>query len=294
MNEGTLYIVEILAEILDKVESQGINIKDICGEVEGLKEGRIRMEGKIDSISNQIGDLLGGFKELKEEVRSFDEKISLMNLKLSRIEENIDENELEDYYVLSQNCYCNWDVLDDLTRKFIPVAEYLFSKLQKFQDADFSPVILELCRAIENEFLTKIFRKYSLKLIDERGRNLDRFLLLDQANQETRIFAKAIKKAVRTRNPEYTLGQMNTILSLLMLEEKVNNSPLLQDFSSYISNEYDAARLLHTDYIRKINGVVNDFRNPSAHPEFMDLSKAQECKDIMPDRIDYLLDCITA
>jgi hypothetical protein len=30
----------------------------------------------------------------------------------------------------------------------------------------------------------------------------------------------------------------------------------------------------------------------SAHPEIMELNKAQQCKEIMPERIDYLLDCI--
>ncbi len=294
MKEDILYLIDTVLKIRSEIETQGMDIKDIFNEVEGLKEARMRMESKIDNISVQISELLTGFKDLKGEVRNFEEKINLMNLKLSRIEQNIDSNELEDFYALSQSSYCNWDVLDNLTRKFIPVAEYLFSKLQKFNDADYSPVILELCRAIENEFLTKIFKKYSLKLIEKKGRNLNAFLLVDQANQKTKIFAKAIKKAIRTRNPEFTLGQMNTILSLLKNEEEVRNSPLLKDLNHFISNEYDAVRLLHIDYISKINRVVNDFRNPSAHPEFMDLSKAQECKDIMPDRIDYLMDCVTA
>ena len=44
-------------------------------------------------------------------------------------------------------------------------------------------------------------------------------------------------------------------------------------------------------YMQKINDIVNKYRNPSAHPDFMDIQKANECREIMPDRIDYLMDC---
>lgn len=59
---------------------------------------------------------------------------------------------------------------DRITRKFIPSEEYLYSKLQKYDKPDYSTVILELCRAIKNEFLLKIFRKYTLDLIEKRQR----------------------------------------------------------------------------------------------------------------------------
>ena len=294
MNEDTLYVVDILAEILDKIESQGVDLKDVHGEVEGLKQSRIRIESKIDNIGEELAELIVGFGNLKEEVRDSEEKINLMNLKLNRLEGTIDKSELEDYYALSQSNYCNWDMLEDLTRKFIPVAEYLFSKLQKFSGADYSPVIIELCRAIENELLIKVFKKYSINLINKKGKDIYKFLLDDEKNYDTKIFLKAIKKAIRSRNPEFTLGQMKNILSLLLKEVIVRNSPLLQDFGDYISNEYKSGQLLNVNYIDNIRKIVEDYRNPSAHPEYMDLSKAKECKKIMPDRIDYLLDCMLA
>ncbi|MED4697080.1 hypothetical protein [Peribacillus frigoritolerans] len=292
MTEDLLFVLDILGEIQKKLDVQGITIDGINQEVEGLQHYRKRMEAKIDGIGKQLSDLLISFDELKLETRGFEEKIILMNMKLGRIEQNIDSEDLEDYYLLSQSNYCNWDRLDELTRKFIPVAEYLFSKLQKLSGADYSPVILELCKAIENEFLLKVFKKYTLELLIRQGRNIHRFLVVDSGNNNTRIFAKAVKKAVRTNKPEYTLGQMNTILSLLNQIDVVNASPLLQDFDAYISREYDSGNLLDTAYIDKVSQIVNDYRNPSAHPEYMAFEKAQECKDIMPDRIDYLLDCL--
>lgn len=304
MNEDLLFILDVIGEIDGKLEvleaiekkldGHRVTLDGINREVEGLQSYRKRMEEKIDNIGKQLSDLLISFDELKTETRGFEEKIILMNLKLERIEQHIDAEDLEDYYLLSQSNYCNWDMLDDLTRKFIPIAEYLFSKLQKLSDADYSPVILELCRAIENEFLLKVFKKYTLDLIGRQGTIIHRFLVADSANNNTRIFAKAVKKAQRTLKPEYTLGQMNTILSLIKRADVLGNSPLLQDFEAYLSREYDSGNLLSATYMAKISQIVNDYRNPSAHPEYMDFEKAKECKEIMPDRIDYLLDCLMA
>jgi hypothetical protein len=292
MNEDILFVLDILGEIQNKVDAQGFTIEGISQEVEGLQNYRKRVEAKIDDIGKHLADLLISFDDLKTEMRGFDEKIILMNMKLGRIEQNIDAEDLEDYYLMSQSNFCNWDMLDELTRKFIPVAEFLFSKLQKLNGADYSPVILELCRAIENEFLLKVFKKYTLELINSQGRDIHRFLVEDSGNNSTCIFAKAVKKAVRTNHPEYTLGQMNTILSLLKRDNVLSASPLLQDFNAYITSKYNAGNLLDASYIAKISQIVNDYRNPSAHPEYMGFEKAQECKAIMPDRIDYLLDCI--
>ena len=106
------------------------------------------------------------------------------------------------------------------------------------------------------------------------------------------MFAKAVIKAHRTGKPEYTLGQMNTIMSLMNNRSIVAQSPLLQDFDSYLQSKTVQEDLLDTTFIQGINRIVNDYRNPSAHPEFMTVEKAQECKDIMPEKLDYLMDCV--
>ncbi|QGS68311.1 hypothetical protein CV093_06040 [Oceanobacillus sp. 143] len=191
-----LFILDILGEIDEKVnivnsiedikkelEVHGVSLNKISHEVEGLQSYRKRIEEKIDYIGKQLTNFLVSFDELKTETRGLEEKVKLMNFKLERIEKQITDEELEDYYLLSQSNYDNWDMLDNLTQKFIPMAEYLFSKLQKLNGADFSPVILELCRAIENEFLLKVFKRYTLDLLDRQRRSIHRFLVLDSGNK---------------------------------------------------------------------------------------------------------------
>lgn len=256
-------------------------------------KGIANIDSKIDTIIEKLNKLETDFSELKNESRNMEEKIMLMSSKLSKIEEDVAEDELDDYYSLAQSLYENWEGLDDLTRKFIPLAEYLYSKLQKFDKPDYSPVIIELCRAIENEFLLKIFSKYTLDLISRHTTSsLNSFLSSDRINSKTSQFAKAITKASKNNKPEFTLGQMNTILSISTDNNTVCLSPLLQDFVSYLNNNTEAKNLLDTKYIDKINDIVNKYRNPSAHPGLMTRQKAEKCKEIMPDRLDYLLECV--
>ncbi len=58
------------------------------------------------------------------------------------------------------------------------------------------------------------------------------------------------------------------------------------------SNSKLIGGLLSVQYIHKINDLVDKYRNPSAHPGFLNFEKAQKCKEIMPDRMDYLMNCV--
>ena len=288
-------LLSLLIQSAGFVES---GIKSIEGDVSAIKEDTGQINSKLDTVLEKLNGLEASFNELKAETREVDQKIILMSSKLDKIEKSVDTEELEDYYGLCQSLYDNWDELEELTRRLIPVAEYLFSKLQKYSKPDYSPVILELCRAIENEFLIKIFSKYTQNLINRKGRNLDSFLAVDKSKNslknKTGAFVKAINKAVKTRRPEYTLGQMNTIMSIMKEPQTVNDSPLLQDFKSFLDSETVVSDLLNAQYIHKINDLVEKYRNPSAHPGLMDFDKAEKCKQIMPDRMDYLMNCVCA
>lgn len=308
------YSNEILLSLLNKIDERNEQVFDIVqllmlaaednenkqiGILQGLKNIQRTTEeinAKMDLVLEKLSKLETDFAELKNENRNLEEKITLMTMKLSKMESSVQSEELEDYYALSQSLYANWDELDQLTRRFIPLAEFLYSKLQKYDKPDYSPVILELCRAIENEFLLKIFRKYTLDLIERKGSGLYQFFAIDNATTYTKTaqFVKAVTKAAKTKKPEYTLGQMNTILSIMKEDDLVKKSPLLKDFEMYLQQNTESQRLLDLKYIRKVNEIVNRYRNPSAHPEFMSLEKANECREIMPDRLDYLMNCIVS
>lgn len=287
---------DLLSLLLQSVDDTEEELKQIKKGVNDVKRDTENIKGKLDVVLEKLDSIELAFSDLKEETREIDQKLILMSSKLDKLEKDIDEEELEDYYVLCESLYNSWDELDELTRRLIPVAEFLFSKLQKYNKPDYSPVILELCRALENEFLLKIFRKYTFDVIHRKGKNLYVFLTTDKVSEslkgKTSVFVKAITKSAKTKKPEYTLGQMNTIMSLMNEADVVRESPLLQDFKNYLDCETVVKDLLNVQYIKKINNLVERYRNPSAHPGFMTLDKATKCKEMMPDNIDYLMDCL--
>lgn len=298
MSERNEQVFDIVQLLLQDADDKNDNQKAILKGIQEVKETTEEINFKMDMVIEKLTKLEAEFSELKNENRNLEEKIKLMTIKLTKMENTVEGEELEDYYALAQSLYVNWEDLDQLTRRFIPLAEFLYSKLQKYDQPDYSPVILELCRAIENEFLLKIFKKYTIDLVARKGNSLCQFFATDRASSElqdkTSQFVKAISKAAKTRRPEYTLGQMNTILSIMKDEAIVQKSPLLKDFEDYLLHNTEAKMLLDAEYIRKINEIVNKFRNPSAHPEFMSVEKANECREIMPERLDYLMDCVIA
>lgn len=291
-NDQLLDVVQLLMLSAEKGECSN---KAILQGLDEVKYTTKEINKKMDVV---IEKLEIGFADLKNENRDVEQKITLMISKLSKLDFYVMNEEIEDYYALAQSLYSNWDALDGLTRKFIPLAEYLYSKLQKYDKPDYSPVILELCRAIENEFLLKIFKRYTLDLIGRKKNKLDDFLAVDRASFDlkrvTGQFVKAISKAAKTNKPEYTLGQMNTILSITSNSDIIRKSPLIKDFVDYLNKNTKVNNLLDSKYIKKVNEIVNKYRNPSAHPEFMSIEKANECREVMPERIDYLIDCIIA
>ena len=286
-----LQLLMMSAEDTERAHNKSFaRLDEIINVVRGI-------DSKIDTVIEKLTTVQDEIEEIKLCQRNDEEKINLMVSKLSRLESSIPDEEIEDYCVLAESLYSNWDSLDKLTKKFIPLAEFLYSKLQKIDDADFSPVIIELCRAIENEFLLKVFSKFTLFLINRERNNLVNYLSKDRASkylsERTNDFVKAVNKASKTKRPEYTLGQMNWILSLLGDRRALSESPLLKDFDDYLHYNTEAARLLDPDYIGKINDLVKNYRNPSAHPEVMDIQKANQCREFMPDRIDYFISCVS-
>lgn len=295
-NNEEIDLLQVFSAILGNIDA---GVKQANEGIVAVKQDTEKINTKIDNVLERLDNLENAFSDLKNENRELEQKLVLLDSKLSRMEESLSgDEELEDYCSLCQSLYNNWDELEPLTKKLIPVAEYLFSKLQKYDKPDFSPVILELCRALENEFLLKIFDKYTRDVLERKGRELEKFFTKDKTNynlkNKTGTFIKAIRKASKPKEkPEYTLGQMNTILSLVNDQSVVSQSPLLQDFKNYLASSTVSRDLLNAKYIEKINYIVDKYRNPAAHPSFMTLSKAQKCKEIMPERIDYLMECVS-
>ena len=141
MSERNDQVLDIVQLLMMSAEDGENNQKAILNGLSEIKQTTEEINSKVDIVLEKLNGLEREFTDLKKENRDLEQKITLMTAKLSKLD--IQGEELEDYYALSQSLYSNWDELDALTKKFIPLAEYLYSKLQKYDKPDYSPVRLE-------------------------------------------------------------------------------------------------------------------------------------------------------
>ncbi len=126
------------------------------------------IENKIDDIKTVIFNLSVDFKEIQDLPREIEEKISRLNKKLEEQISNLnfEQKQIDTYIKEIKNWFDYYDLLETKSQKYLPEAEYIFDHISKLDNPDYSPFILQYCRALENELLCKIFRAYVQSLID--------------------------------------------------------------------------------------------------------------------------------
>ena len=291
------FIVNFVLKYDKDMEMLKLENEQMREVVDSIKRDTEQINKKVDIVLEKLDGLEVSFNELKTGTRDVEEKLTIMSSKLNQLEKTILEEELEIYTSSCQKNYDKWDDMEELSKRFIQVAEYLFTKMQAYKKLDYSPVIIELCRALENEFLQKIFIKYTADLLKRKGNQLNSFFSKDRASLivdgKTGRFINIITNSHRyNKTPIYTLGEMNTIISYLNDKDMVRESSLLQDFNKYLVNNTDQIKLLEEGYVKEIKEIVNKYRNPSAHPNDMSLKSAENCKGIIPERMNYFMDCV--
>ena len=234
---------------------------------------------------------------IKSSVTNSENSISKgIQLIIDKSEIEIDKNEL-DLYETKVKAWLNfWNILEDDTKGFMPRAEFLYEKIKKSAFNDYSPFILYYCRALEFELFHKIFLEYH-NYIERKFK--DKTILFEY--NKTSLSSKAIKeiesgiiqgfkRGVLNNSPKYTLGDMRLLLNLLPSENKTKGSNrfqtllALQELSLFINNKIGR---IPSDLIIKIEGIITDYRNPSAHIGIIDESKAElfykDYKELMND-----------
>ena len=253
------------------------------------------IERKVDQIIEVITLLQKDIAAVKATQRTEEEKLKIIygkiDARLVPLREKL-KDDLKVYVEIVKDLVENWDNLDILSKQVLPLAEYLYDKLIEVEDADYSPVILEYCKCLENEFLTKLFVEFT-DSINKAHRDLNEFLANDYDNEKTKQFAKCIKRYRGKRHEEmkYTLGMMNFILRLAAGKNTVETSPLLQEFKAFVIKYFGGNLLLSQEYLRRIQDTVDNFRNKCAHPYSMNEEAALKCKERIPEDIDYFINC---
>lgn len=242
---------------------------------------------KLDQIVYVLASMRGDIGNIKQSSRDDEEKLTRICAKLDTFTEasTADSRKIQEYIEVVQTWLDRWDALDALTQKFLPSAEQLYDLLENQPDADFSPFVIQYCRAFENEVLTKLFSAYHDDLA-KRLTDVATFVAADFQIDNTKRFAKC----VRDDNRRYTLGDMNFTMQLLKPSGRtLASSPLLQDFRNFVVTYFDE-RVAEKQFLDHVQHINEEFRCKAAHPYLMTKAIADECLTIVRLALSELLD----
>ena len=241
------------------------------------------IENKIDDIRYTLVELTKDFKQIKDLPREIEVKILHLNENLDRKLENLlkDQKQIDFYIKGIKRWFDFYDILEVKSQKYLPEAEYIFDQISKLENPDYSPFILQYCRALENELLKKIFRAYIQSLIDQNI-DIETEFAWDFGRKESGKYnsdntfklANHLKKCLSKPEEEwfFELGNMECNLRYLT-GTTVEKSPLLQDLKSFVLNRFKQ-EFLNIEYLNEIDTIIKDYRNQSAHPNLIDTKKA--------------------
>ncbi len=244
-----------------------------------------KIESKIDDIKTVILNLSNDFKDIQNLPRDIEEKILRLNKKLEEQISNLhfEQKQIDSYIKEIKNWFDYYDILESKSQKYLPEAEYIFDHISKLDNPDYSPFILQYCRALENELLSKIFRAYVQSLLDKNIVFDEKFAWdlgkkdSGKPNDENTFrLSKHIQKCLTKNNKDwfFELGSMEVNLRYLT-GRTIERSPLLQDLKEFILARFEK-ELLNIEYLDEIKTIIEDFRNQSAHPNLMDTEQAIE------------------
>lgn len=245
-----------------------------------------RIENKVDDINSILKELVSDFNSIKELPREVDERINRLNESLdSKLDKLISDQKQLDFYITEiKRWFDFYELLESKSKKYLREAEYIFDHISKLENPDYSPFILQYCRALENELLKKIFRAYVQSLIDreiEITKEFEWDLEINpktkkpfDRNRNTFDLAKTLQKYIRNDSESwfFELGKMRNCLEWLT-GKTAEKSPLLKDLKIFVLNRFKGEILIQ-EYLNEIKHIVTDYRNQSAHPNLIDTDNA--------------------
>ena len=215
--------------------------------------------------------------EIKAGTKSEDEKVSELNDMLPKL---VSDDELRiaiEKLKIKEN---RIQYLDSKTLRFLASAEYLSSKIEEDYSLDWSPVIIGLCKAFENELVEKIIRPFkshcksidiSNDLKDNDLSKIAKYILTDDAKEpELGTFAHFLQTVLNSKSRRQTSNLIKTFYEFLA------------DFP-YSNWILDKSGLLSA-----IISISNNFRNKAAHIEELGKDDYFSCKILLLDKSGIL------
>lgn len=166
-------------------------------------------------------------------------------------------------------------LLEKQSLDYLISAEFLNDTILMQMVDDFSPVVLQMSRAVESELQLKIFKPFTNFIRSEHPNILSTY-----ADDFRTADMKQFAEMLQNNRTSYTLGQMHFILKTTGTKEAYENSLLAQDFHDYIIENFES-NLSKKEFLDDVWELQKKYRNKSAHVDVLTKDQANACKALV-------------
>lgn len=253
-----------------------------------VNERLSRLQSSVDELHDVLKEMASEFSTVKASSRNTEERLVRMRAMLERYASCLveDTDTYQIYVEIVATWLDDWSLLNEASQRFLASAEQLYDVFSGDSGSDFSPFVLQYCRAVECELLRKVFEPYH---DDFNSRHADRAaaVQVDLTLDKVARFAKAIK----SDNRKHPMGTMLWVLNLARPDGTTSGaSPLIQDFTGFVQTRFGTGLLSQT-MTDRLAMMTQDFRNKAAHPAIMSQQMAHECRTLVREVLVEFLRC---
>lgn len=293
-SQSSSYATKFMLEIFSLIQQ-------MSSDIEEIKNTTRHTEEKIDIIVDLVSNLNKEFGNIKNEPFEIEEKLTLFNKELDeKIKElqNQNKDQLDEYINLVKTWLSyDWEKLEELSKQYLPSAEFIFSQLSNLTNTDLSPFIIQYCRALETELLNKVFKAY-IDEIKAKSINIEIGFAWDfekkengQPNNENTLkIAKHIKKCLDIDRSQwfFELGTMEVNLRYLTGKTS-KKSPILTDFKKFLLTYFEE-NILGLEFLNALKRITNEYRNRAAHSNIITLDEAKKGRKEIQELLKQFLE----
>lgn len=219
---------------------------------------------RFDKMCDMKEEIIRKLSEHDEEFKKIKESNIEIEKKLEKLYKIIDEEEKyiykEDIHVIEASCqllyFDYWEKLDDISKKYLIMANYLYTLFKKDNIFDFSPSILEFGRSFENELIIKIYNGY-IEWLGEKKK-------LKDPEQEYSLIKKAVNNA--NKYGEYYIPARKMIKYLTHVSDENFKNDYNEELKKYLDfNDIDKYIVSEKMFTDEADIIIAEYRNKSAH-----------------------------
>lgn len=272
-------------DVADEISTEVVDFYEVPKELL-LKEKNVQgminvviktlVEKNFENIYSSIAESIG---ESDADIENL-EKEQFQDLIYKKLD-GLAPQSIEKYKTRVRNHYPNFKYYDRMSFDYLTSGEFMYDSISSLKHDDYSPFVIQVSRAIENELKEKLFVPFSNYQNSLPGRLVDAYEE-DLKHKNTEPFAKMLIH----NNTNYTIGFMYRILRMTS-GDLVDKSFIIQDFYNYILDEYDLG-VTRDLFLIRLQRLKDEFRNKSAHTSKMDADQAMECRILVRDLLHDL------